>query len=597
MENKRTNTIRRSNGQFLTTLFFRILPAQILTMLFSAVNSMADGLIGTNFLGQEAVSAIGLFAPVQLILVAVSTTLMTSSSVLCARYMGRGNAGKTKGVFSLNITLTLIITSLAALISFLFSKPIAGILGASPVNLEQVSGYVLGMGIGIIPLILGQQFVCFLSLEGQNRRSFIASSVMVLVNISMDYLLAVVLKMGVMGLAAATSLGNWAYMIIAGSFFLTKKASLKYSFGSINRKEIGTMLSVGFPNALLSLLNAFRSGIFNKTLAAYDPTMMSIAAFSPYTISYMLFQSVVQGTAGAGRMMIGISNGEEDRRSLTLIMKTLLTRGLAIVLAAAALEFVLAGPITGLYYSDKTSPIYLMTMKGLRIGTAVLILQGVGSIFSNYFQSIGRMKAVNVMSVLEGIAVMGLFALLLVPKIGIDGIWTALLVGYTVVALCGPVYAILYRKRMTKNMTEWAALPEDFGAADDERIDIGIMDLDDAINTSRYVQEFLLSRNVDEKRANYSALALEELSTRIVKECFPLDKKKNSIEVRVVHKDDDIILSLKDDCVPFNMEERANLVKTQDDPEMGLGLRVIRGITKKAEYQLALGLNVFTMTI
>ena len=63
------NTIRRSDGQFLTNLYFRILPAQILTMLFNAVNSMADGLIGTNFLGQEAVSAIGLFAPVQLILV------------------------------------------------------------------------------------------------------------------------------------------------------------------------------------------------------------------------------------------------------------------------------------------------------------------------------------------------------------------------------------------------------------------------------------------------------------------------------------------------------------------------------------------------
>lgn len=123
------------------------------------------------------------------------------------------------------------------------------------------------------------------------------------------------------------------------------------------------------------------------------------------------------------------------------------------------------------------------------------------------------------------------------------------------------------------------------------------MDLDDAMNTSRYVQEFLLSWNIDEKRAVYSALALEELSTRIVKECFPLDKKKNTIEVRVVHKMDDIILSLKDDCVPFNMEERANLVKTQDDPDMGLGLRVIRGITKKAEYQLTLGLNVFTMTI
>ena len=35
----------------------------------------------------------------------------------------------------------------------------------------------------------------------------------------------------------------------------------------------------------------------------------------------------------------------------------------------------------------------------------------------------------------------------------------------------------------------------------------------------------------------------------------------------------------------------------RDDPGKGLGLRVIRGITKKSEYQLTLGLNVFTMTL
>ncbi len=103
----------------------------------------------------------------------VSTTLMASSSVLCAGSMGRGDVGKTKVVFSLNITLTLIITSLISLIYIVVSKLVAGVLGVSPVNPEQAAGYVLVMGIGIIPLIPGQQFVSFLSLEGQNSRSFI----------------------------------------------------------------------------------------------------------------------------------------------------------------------------------------------------------------------------------------------------------------------------------------------------------------------------------------------------------------------------------------------------------------------------------------
>ncbi len=73
-------------------------------------------------------------------------------------------------------------------------------------------------------------------------------------------------------------------------------------------------------------------------------------------------------------------------------------------------------------------------------------------------------------------------------------------------------------------ITSLTELPEDFGAADDERVDIGIPDLDDATNTSGYVQEFLRSKNVDEKRADYPAPAPEELPARIVKECFPLNK-------------------------------------------------------------------------
>ena len=84
------NTNPKSDGRFLSSLYFRVLPAQIFLLMLTGINNMVDGLIGSNFLGTDAMSIIGLYSPFQLIWVAVGTILVVGSQVLCARYMGAG---------------------------------------------------------------------------------------------------------------------------------------------------------------------------------------------------------------------------------------------------------------------------------------------------------------------------------------------------------------------------------------------------------------------------------------------------------------------------------------------------------------------------
>ncbi len=70
-----------------------------------------------------------------------------------------------------------------------------------------------------------------------------------------------------------------------------------------------------------------------------------------------------------------------------------------------------------------------------------------------------------------------------------------------------------------------------------------------------------------------------------------------TIEVRIVHKGEDVFMSLKDDCKPFNPKDRAELVNPQDDSTKSISIRVFMGIVKETDYQLTLGINVFTVTI
>ena len=592
-----SNSNLQSDGKFLSKLFFRVLPAQIFLLMLTGINNMVDGLVGTNFLGVDAMSTIGLYSPFQLIWVAVGTILVVGSQVLCARYMGAGDIEKTQGVFSLNITIATIATAFGLLLSFTLSTTIARILGASPETINNLSGYVIGRGTGLIPMVLGSQFVAFLSLEGQDKRNYLATGTMLVANVALDILFAAVLKLGITGLGFATSLSQWIYMIVAGSFFLTKKASLKYSFKSIVWKELLGLVAVGFPSAMVFFLTSIRSGLFNNLLATYDPTMIAVAAMSTYAIAIMIFESVGKGIAAAGRLLTSVCYGEEDGHSITSVMKTVFTKGVLITICASAITFLISNFVAGMFYSDTTSEVYKLTVMALRFGAVVLILETIAAIFSNYFQSIGRTIVVNVMSVLEGIAAMLPFGLLLIPKIGIMGSMITYIIGYTIVALCGPIYAIIYWKRLPKTLSEWVTIPTDFGAPDNERLDVTIHNLEEAINTSAEVQKFCKERNVNEKKAYYSAITLEELCLGIIKDRFESDKKKHRIEVRVIHKGENIFMCIKDDCRAFNAKERADLVNPQDDSPKSISIRVFMSIAKDTTYQQTLGINVFTVTV
>ena len=293
--------------------------------------------------------------------------MMMGSQVLCARYMGAGDLQKTRGVFSLNITLTVAATIFASLISFTLSSSIANILGATPETVGDLSGYITGRGVGLIPMVLGSQLAAFLSLEGQDKYNYIATAILLVFNIALDLLFAAVWKL-------------W--------------------------KELWGLVKIGFPSPLVFFLTSIRSSVFNNLVAAYDPTMTAVAALSTYVMVLMIFESVGKGVAASGRLLTNISYGEEDGRSITAIMKTVFTKGLLIALAASVVTFLLSNFATGLFYSDKTSEVYRLTVRMLRFGAAVLILETIAYVFNNYFQAIGRNVIVNVMSVLEGIAVM-----------------------------------------------------------------------------------------------------------------------------------------------------------------------------------------------
>ena len=147
-----------------------------------------------------------------------------------------------------------------------------------------------------------------------------------------------------------------------------------------------------------------------------------------------------------------------------------------------------------------------------------------------------------------------------------------------------------------RSLEDLMAIPDRIGVKPEERIDISITSMEEALDVSQQISEFCSMRNIDSKRSQYASLCMEEMAGNIVKHGFCLDKKKHSVDIRVVHKDDEIILRIRDNCAAFDPSEYHKVMQPGES-DQNIGIRLVYGIAKEVKYQNLLGMNVLTMRI
>lgn len=150
--------IRDSGSVMLQKLVFRLLPIQILTIGVGMLNGMISSYFATNFLGVDAMSAVGVYWPVSMLVGAVSIILTGGCSILCGRYLGQNDQEKLQENFSTSLLLAAVIA-----VIFIVSLVIMGAFNLTGflVTDEAVrplfNQYLLGQAFGVLPLMLGNQ--------------------------------------------------------------------------------------------------------------------------------------------------------------------------------------------------------------------------------------------------------------------------------------------------------------------------------------------------------------------------------------------------------------------------------------------------------
>ena len=211
------------------------LPA-IFSMLVQSLYNIVDSLFLTNYVGNEAFSAVSVVMPITMLVTAVAIGIGVGANAYIARKLGEGNREKANKAAKSALVMGVIAWIVIFIVGLTLSKPFVKLFveDGNPVIIEYGTMYLTIYLCCSIGIILDIMCARLLQATGNMKVPMISQLVGALTNIALDALFIVVFQMGVFGAILATVIGQWVAATINILAFILKKQDVSLSFKGLH---------------------------------------------------------------------------------------------------------------------------------------------------------------------------------------------------------------------------------------------------------------------------------------------------------------------------------------------------------------------------
>ncbi|RCW54185.1 MATE family efflux transporter [Halanaerobium sp. ST460_2HS_T2] len=422
----------QSNSQKLGTepiipLLMRLSIPSIIAMAIQALYNVVDS-IYVGRISTDALSALSLAFPVQIILIGIGVGTGVGASSLISRRLGENNNHAAVNAAEHSIMLSIFYGVIVAILGFLFSDQILQLF-TDKVNLIRMgSEYIKIILIGSIAMFFPMISNNILRGEGNTFTPMIAMLIGSVLNIILDPFLIfgiwIFPEMGVAGAAIATV----AARIISGSFLIyillfSKKNELQISLKdfSFDFKIIRDIYIVGFPAMVMQFLASFMLGGMNKILAGFGSTAIAAAGIY-FRLQSFVFMPVFGLNQGYMPIM-GYNYGHNNPERMKKTFKSALLVAITFTTTGFIIFQTVPGLLIKMFNSDpELLRIGTNALKKISIAFPVI---GPAIIISTTFQALGNGFPSLIFSFLRQIVVLLPVMYLLGHYFGLEYLWFA----------------------------------------------------------------------------------------------------------------------------------------------------------------------------
>ncbi len=172
--------------------------------IFQQMYNMADAIVVGNFVGKDALAAVGTSFPITFFLIAMVMGLTMGSSIVISQYYGAKDMVKVKRAVSTTYISLLAAALIMSLIGVLISRPLLTLLRTPAEIINDSAAYLKIVFGGLTFMFLYNTLSAILRGLGDSKTPLYFLIISSLINIGLDVLFVAVYKMGVAGVAWAT---------------------------------------------------------------------------------------------------------------------------------------------------------------------------------------------------------------------------------------------------------------------------------------------------------------------------------------------------------------------------------------------------------
>ena len=363
----------------------------VISQLIMVLYNMAD----TFFVGQTGdpnqVAAANLCMPMIIFLTGIANMFGIGGSSLISRCLGSGNKEKAKKVSAFCVWASAPVSIIYGIAVYVLCPVILPAFGADAETYDFCRQYLFWtVAVGSVPLVLNAVFAHLVRSEGYSGQASFGMILGTVLNILLDPIFIITLKMQIAGAALATMLSNLAAAIYFVDFIGKKRGSTVLTtdprFFSTKERIPSEVFLVGLPSTLMSLMSTFSNVTLNRLMSSYSNE--AIAGVGIAKKIDMLAFGIATGVSQGVVPLIGYNYSAKNYRRMKKAILTTFTLSLSVALVCAVLLFTCAQPIVRAFIDDE------MTVEYGQVFQRIICITGpcisVTLIIITIFQSMGR---------------------------------------------------------------------------------------------------------------------------------------------------------------------------------------------------------------
>ena len=404
-----------------TKLFIKCAVPAALSMIFSGLYSIADGIFVGRCIGSDALAAVNLVMPLIAISFALAELIAVGSSVQLATLLGQKEHELANRTFSVCIKVILSISVFIGLVFFFLCKPMLILMGAKGNALQYSIEYIRVYAI-FAPLVIVDFAVDnYLRICGKQNYSMILNIVTAVSNIVLDFLLIVIWKQGVWAAAFASCISISFGTVMAFLPFLRKELELKFVKGWIPVKQFVQLAANGSSEFFANIAGSVFAFILNIVLLSIGGAT-AVAAMSVVMYVESLVAALIYGMVDSMQPAISYCKGAGlKKRVYALEKRVLIFAAIFSVITCLILRYCGAW-VVPLFVKPGDTELLTLSIQAMSLYALSYLVNWIDGCLSGFLTALGEAGRSFIVSI-AGTLIFPLVGLaVLVPSMGLNGV-------------------------------------------------------------------------------------------------------------------------------------------------------------------------------